>query len=159
MAVRGGDCEECGFRASSPTETGGHPWPVVSVAPGAEFLKRVARVEAEACRIGRYRGMSWSRLTGGLLGSHEFVLHDPETNAAVARWPGDYASHYLAAVVEPDPGFAALGERVHASLPPMKAGAEAGHALNAATDAGRPGAGSVPAGARGRSSLPPRLAS
>ena len=105
-----------GYWASSPEDTTEFPWPVASIAPDQEFLERVARVEAEACREVRYRGSSLSRLTGKILGCKEFSLSDPSTGAEVC-WPGDYASHYLAAGVPPDPRFVAFIEQAYAALP------------------------------------------
>ena len=107
---------EYGFWASSPSDTSKYPWPKVSIVPDREFLARVVAVQAEACQVMRYRGLSWSRLDGRTLGCHEFVVRDPSTGAEV-RWPGDYASHYLAAGVPPETGFVALVEQVYANLP------------------------------------------
>ena len=105
-----------GFWAQSPDQTQGYPWPVVSIKPNPDFLDRVAIVEAEACKLVRFRGVTGSRLTGKTLGGHEFVLSDRVSRTEV-RWPGDYASHYLAAGVAPEPGFVALIEQVYANLP------------------------------------------
>jgi hypothetical protein len=100
-----------GYWATNPADDSGLPWPVASVEPDHAFLGRAQAVQKSACDTRIYKGSTRSRLTGHILGSHEWQYLD-ERAAALHRWPGDYVDHYLGAGVAPDPDFAALVERV-----------------------------------------------
>lgn len=100
-----------GYWRGAVDEQSDLPWPVVNQTPDQKFLARVARVENGIHRLnGRligYKGSTRSRLTGKLLGSQEFFI---TVDGTEYRWPEDYASHYLAAGVAPDPAFRTLIE-------------------------------------------------
>lgn len=90
------------WRLSKDDEQSGLPWPVPMPGWGElEFLLKLRKVEGEASSIG-YRGWSYSRLTGQMNGSKEYVHKG-------WRWP-EGLGHYIEHGVRPSNDFVAFIE-------------------------------------------------
>lgn len=98
-----------GYWRQHRDDPAGLPWPEPTPGWGeAEFLRQLRAVEKTA-EVLHFRGWSYSRLTGKLNGSREYVLGN-------WRWP-EGLGHYIEHGVRPTTDFEAFITATAAQLP------------------------------------------